>query len=369
MLKINTSYFYNEFQSDMNKLNKLLTEMANTITTDIPDDFEFVHQLYIAEENRINAIEQWQLLNRKVNDVMTKYENAEKQARGYMLDNESLLIDSDITAQEKQETMQNTLDEKRKLKLNAYLYALLSKSPKVLKELAQNITSNDIGIAKQIIDEDLSSRDKMLYGVFYNKINHWCKTDDVKNTGVAGMYKNKDNIYTVYAQGKNDLWADIPYSQKNYEKSACGATSVATIASNVDPDITPIDAGQKIYKNAGEEFGTNVMNGSVTSYENVKKTLDDYGIKYTEKYSYSDKEINEHLDKGKPILICTKDAAIGNGKVRSGHFVTLLGKNDEGQIFLGDPAEDGSNSGYYDQSKILPASHSWALFIDYDGLC
>ena len=77
------------------------------------------------------------------------------------------------------------------------------------------------------------------------------------------------------------------------------------------------------------------------------------------------KEINEHLDKGNPILICTKDAAIGNGKVRSGHFVTLLGKNDEGQIFLGDPAEDGSNSGYYDQSKILPAAHSWALFIDY----
>ena len=366
MLKINTGYFDNEFQNDMNKLNNLLTKMANKIATDIPDNFEFVNQLYRAEESRINAIEQWQLLNGKVIDVMTKYANAEMQARGYALSNDSLLVDSDATTKQEQKMFRNTLDEKKRLKLNAYLYALLSKSPSSLKKSAKNVTANDISIARQIMDEDLSARDKMLYGVFYNKINHWCKTDDVKNTGTAGMYKNNDNIYTVYAQGKNDLWADIPYSQKTYEKSACGATSVATIASNVDPDITPIDAGQKIYKNAGEEFGTRVTNGSVTSYENVKKTLDDYGIKYTEKYSYSDKEINEHLDKGNPILICTKDAAIGNGKVRSGHFVTLLGKNDEGQIFLGDPAEDGSNSGYYDQSKILPAAHSWALFIDYE---
>ena len=364
MLKINTGYFDNEFQNDMSKLNNLLTKMANIITTDIPDNFEFANQLYMAEESRINAVEQWQLLNGKVIDVMTKYANAEMQARGYVLSNDSSIMDSSKVSNRK--TFPNTLDEKKKLKLNAYLYALLSKSPSSLRKSAKNVTANDIRLAKQIMDEDLSDRDKMLYGVFYNKINHWCKTDDVKNTGTAGMYKNKENIYTVYAQGKNDLWADIPYSQKNYEKSACGATSVAIIASNVDPDITPIDAGQKIYKNAGEEFGTNVSNGSVTSYENVKKTLDDYGIKYTEKYSYSYKEINEHLDKGNPILICTKDAAIGNGKVRSGHFVTLLGKNDEGQIFLGDPAEDGSNSGYYDQSKILPAAHSWALFIDYD---
>ena len=354
MLKINTSYFNEQYESDMNKLNNLLQKMANKITTDIPDNFEFVNQLYRAEENRIDAIAQWQLLNSKVDTVMSKYNYAERYARGAIINSEGSLIDGSLSSRDKFNTTQNTLDEKKKMRLNAYLYALLGKSTSKLKKSStSDVTASDIKLAKQIMNEELSSKDKLLYGVFYNKENTWLKTPDVKNTGSAGMYKNGDKIYNVYAQGKNKLWADVPYSQKNYEKSACGATSVAIIASNSDPDITPIESGQQIYKNAGHDFGTVVNDGSVTSYEVIKETLDDYGIKYTEKYSYTNEEINKHLDKGQPIIICTKNTAIGNGKVRSGHFVTLLGKNEDGQIFLGDPAEDGSNSGYYNQNKIL----------------
>ena len=130
--------------------------------------------------------------------------------------------------------------------------------------------------------------------------------------------------------------------------------------------MDPIEIGQKIYKHADKEYGTNVYDGSVTSYQALKDTLDDYDIKYKESYSYTDKEISEHLEKGQPIIVCVKDNCIGDGEFRKGHFVTLLGKNEEGQIFLGDPADDGSNSGYYDPDKILPAAKDWALFIDYD---
>ena len=364
MLKINTDYFDNNFDDDMGSLKKLLTNMDGKFTSNIPEGFEFANQLHKAEEYRAKAIEQWASLLNSVNSTIYKLKDAERKNTAVAT---AVGLGAMAANTKKGKGWLNRAFSRNKKTMNAFLAYLLSKTDSKTTSSTKISSSNDDAkiLAQKIINQKLSTKDKELYGITGSK-SYWCQNDDVNNTGMAGMYKNKNNIYSVFSQGKNVLWADIPYSEKNYEKSACGATSVAIIASNVDPDVDPIEIGQKIYKHADKEYGTNVYDGSVTSYQALKDTLDDYDIKYKESYSYTDKEINEHLEKGQPIIVCVKDNCIGDGEFRKGHFVTLLGKNEEGQIFLGDPADDGSNSGYYDPDKILPAAKDWALFIDYD---
>lgn len=360
-MKINEKYFNGEFVDDMENLKKALMKMEGKFTRNIPEGFQFANQLHKAEECRVNAVDQWTMLKNNIESTMYKLKNAEASASAMVL---SAGASNAYAKKNKKESIFARAYNKKKKQLNSFISYVLSKKKASSKKVSKG--DDDIKtLATKIMNQELSAEEKKLYGISGSS-NYWCQDDDVKNSGISGMYKNKDNIYNVYTQGQNKLWADIPYSERNYEKSACGATSLAIIASNVDPDVTPIDVGQTIYKNADKEFGTNVYDGSVTSFQALKDTLDDYNISYKESYSYTDKEINEHLEKGQPIIVCVKDNCIGDGEFRKGHFVTLLGKNEEGQIFLGDPADDGSNSGYYDPDKILPAAKDWALFIDYD---
>ena len=360
-MKINKKYFDGKFNEDMENLKKLLMNMEGKFTRNVPEGFQFTNQLHKAEECRVNAIDQLMMLKNSVNSIIYKLSNAEASASAIVLSAGAGVANA---KKSKNGNIFSRAYSKKQKQLDTFISYILSKKSSSSKNVSKG--NDDIKtLADKIMNQELSTEEKKLYGISGSD-NYWCPDDDVKNSGMSGMYKNKDNIYNVYTQGKNNLWADIPYSERNYEKSACGATSLAIIASNVDPDVTPIDVGQTIYKNADKEFGTNVFDGSVTSFQALKDTLDDYNISYKESYSYTDKEILDHLDKGQPIVICVKDNSIGDGEFRKGHFVTLLGKTEEGQIFLGDPADDGSNSGFYDQDKILPAAKSWALFIDYD---
>lgn len=183
----------------------------------------------------------------------------------------------------------------------------------------------------------------------------------VRSTGIEGVYNSGTQTYNVYAQGYNDVWGGIPFSEGTYATSACGATSCAIIASAVDPNATPEDTGKAIYAGLGLTYGS--RNTAVTGHAGLSKALDKYGIKHEWRYNSTTQEVIEHLQSGNPVIVNVHNR-IGRNYY-SGHYVTLLGIDSSGQIFLGDPAGGGNNSDFFDQSQIFPLPEHGVCFVYY----
>ena len=182
--------------------------------------------------------------------------------------------------------------------------------------------------------------------------------------GIAGIYKLDNKTYKVYVQGYkgNAPWSNNSYSQGTYESSACGATSVAIIATGYGHEVTPPDVGAVIYKSIGKPNGSKTR--EVTTNDSLSKALNNYGITHRWSSSATQAQIIEHLKQGKPLIMHINNYTIGNNTY-DGHYITLLGINAHGQIFLGDSGRGGNNNGYYDTSKIFTANGPYDVcFID-----
>lgn len=189
--------------------------------------------------------------------------------------------------------------------------------------------------------------------------------EDPYNTGSMGVYKIGDREYNTYIQGYNSRWAGIPfsYANQNMEDAACGVTSVATIASSLDPDITPIETGKAAYEAVGATWGTNT--GGVTDTSSLTAALNKYGIKHEWKYGVSKDEVMSHLEQGLPVIVLVTNRVFGNPPKYAGHYLTLLGVNDDGEVFFGDSARGGKNTGYHSQDSFN-TDGLWICFITFD---
>ena len=191
----------------------------------------------------------------------------------------------------------------------------------------------------------------------------WTPNDDATRqaTGIEGYYVVNGRQYNVYAQGFNDVWGHTAYSMGTYSSSACGATSAAIIASGLNPEITPIETGHSAYSYAGSAFGSRTT--AVTECAALTRALSDAGLRGEWK-GCTKQDIINHLQSGQPVILLLHSQRAGNNTY-GGHYVTLLGMNGQGQIFLGDPAGGGSNTGYFDQSMFsLPADGVCFVYFD-----
>ena len=191
----------------------------------------------------------------------------------------------------------------------------------------------------------------------------WTPNDDAtrQETGIEGYYVINGRQYNVYCQGGNDVWGPMPYSMGTYGSSACGATSVAIICSGTDSSITPIETGKSAYEFTGCTYGSRTQ--AVTSCDALTHALQSAGLR-AEWKSASKEEVLEHLRSGQPVIVLLHGNRAGN-ITYGGHYVTLLGVNNQGEIFLGDPARSGANTGYFDESMFdIPAGG--VCFVYYD---
>ena len=71
-------------------------------------------------------------------------------------------------------------------------------------------------------------------------------------------------------------------------------------------------------------------------------------------------KVIEHLKTGNPVIINVHYSTIGHNYY-DGHYLTLLGIDASGKIFLGDPAGGGNNSDYYTEAEIF--SGNWQCYL------
>lgn len=175
------------------------------------------------------------------------------------------------------------------------------------------------------------------------------KSDQVRSTGIEGIYKFGNKQYNIYSQGYNDVWGEKTYWEGTYGTDACGISSTAIILSGLGVNITPEGVN-----------GDGIIQNGNTIPSQLKDELAKYGFSCSG-IDYSKSKIIEHLKSGNPIFVHVSGSKIGNNNY-GGHYVTLLGINEQGQIFLGDPAGGGNNSGYFDQNNIL-SGVNWCIYV------
>ena len=90
----------------------------------------------------------------------------------------------------------------------------------------------------------------------------------------------------------------------------------------------------------------------------VEQHLKEYGAQYKRLSNMS--QIVEELKKGNPVIYHVNDGRVGN-RTYDGHYCTLLGINENGEIFLGDPGST-HNCGYFAQSKFTGLTSAYSVW-------
>lgn len=167
-------------------------------------------------------------------------------------------------------------------------------------------------------------------------------------TGIQGIYTAGNKSYKVYAQGCGP-YQGVPYWDGTIATDGCGITSAAIILTGYGNDVDPEDV-----KNDNICPDGNIVSRFVTQFAK-------YGIESHEEI-VSNEKIIANLKAGRPVLINVQEGTIGNNYY-GGHWLALLGINEQGQIFLADPGST-FNSAYFDQSRILNGSIKNIVYID-----
>ena len=186
-------------------------------------------------------------------------------------------------------------------------------------------------------------------GIGGNYAQGWTKLEDCgswgssSGTGIQGVFTAGDKTFKVYCQGAGP-WQGTPLNEPsgNIKGAGCGITSISIVLTGLGIDITP-----DVFKNqhsAGDGY--------------VEQHLKEYGVQYKRLSSMS--EIVEELKKGNPIIYHVRGGRVGD-KTYAGHYCTLLGINENGELFLGDPGST-HNCGYFPQSKFSGLTSAYAVW-------
>lgn len=149
-----------------------------------------------------------------------------------------------------------------------------------------------------------------------------------------------ETIITVngitYKNFKQGDFPNIPYSEGSIATSGCGATSTAIVLSGYGYDISVPDVANWI-----------TANSVPTSWEANQKALEHYGgitsqVIYGSSTNESTKNYVEQIRKafseGKPVIANVKPSAEGNNLYTSfGHYIVLLGEDQDGTVLVSDP--------------------------------
>ena len=173
--------------------------------------------------------------------------------------------------------------------------------------------------------------------------------DNTDQDGVVMIYTANNKSYKVYGQGRG-YYKSMSYWGSTIRGAGCGITSTAIILTGYGVDADPITVRDD-----------GLCPSGVASY--YVKEFAKYGISSHVQSSNIKNTILENLQAGRPCILLIRGTTVGKHYWSGGHYVTVLGMNAQGQIFLGDSG-DSSNSGYYDQSNILNANIETIVALD-----
>lgn len=184
--------------------------------------------------------------------------------------------------------------------------------------------------------------------------------DDYSGVGQKKSY-NKDGYFTTftteeknqktyieYKQNGSSSWSNNWYWGGSMSENGCGITVMSIILSGYNKDYTPEMLREKYFP--------------VMDYEQFSTELSsNFGIKtsgfYYDSVHLSNKNINEHLNSNRPMIICVWNKPTENRWTTSSHYMALLATDNNGLVYVSNPnggENDSKSSGWYDIDEITP---------------
>lgn len=211
-----------------------------------------------------------------------------------------------------------------------------------------------------------------LYNKYNNKINRFLqnifissdykiiKQDTNPNYSGIGQEKisNKDGYFTTfttdtnikyleYKQNGDSSWSKNSYWGGTMEENGCGITSLSIILSGYNKNYTPENLRNKYYPKL--------------NYDKLSEELKSFGIEnsdfYYDRINRSEKNIKQHLETGRPIIICVWDENSKNRWTTKSHYMVLLATDGENMVYISNPnglKNDSKSSGWYEFSEVVP---------------
>ncbi len=167
------------------------------------------------------------------------------------------------------------------------------------------------------------------------------KLDNNENYSGIGQQKisGKDGYFTTftdisgktykeYKQNGSSSWSNKKYWDGNMSETGCGITAISIILSGYDMDYTPEDLRKKYFP---------VLDGSNISNELSKTFKLSNTDFFYDQVSLSKKNITEHLNKNKPVLICVWNKPKANRWTTASHYMVLLAYDNNNMVYLSNP--------------------------------
>ncbi len=189
------------------------------------------------------------------------------------------------------------------------------------------------------------------------------KLDDNPNYAGIGQERidNKDGYFTTfttisdhqktyieYKQNGSSSWCNMPYWENTMESDGCGITALSIILSGYKKNYSPEDLRKRYYP--------------FLNYDNLSNELSNvYGIKnsdfYYDSVHLSEKNIVNHLNSNRPVLICVWNNPSENRWTTSSHYMVLLAADNMGKVYVSNPNgldNSSKSSGWYDTKEVFP---------------
>ncbi len=214
------------------------------------------------------------------------------------------------------------------------MFNLYNKYSKKINRFLQNIfISSDYKIIKQDTNPNY-------LGIGQEKISD--------KDGYFTTFTTNTNIkYLEYKQNGNSSWSKNSYWGGTMEENGCGITSLSIILSGYNKNYTPEDLRNKYYPKL--------------NYDRLSHELENFGIEnsdfYYDSINRSEKNIKQHLETGRPIIICVWDENSKNRWTTKSHYMVLLATDGENMVYISNPnglKNDSKSSGWYKFSDVVP---------------
>ena len=172
-----------------------------------------------------------------------------------------------------------------------------------------------------------TNRQSSSYNSTIGRITNYEESGDGWLSVTEVRYPNgKVRKYRNYQQGIPSFCSywDKPYWDGNCASDACGPSSIAIVLSGYGYDVNPGDVVDIMH----EEFGTD----SSDTFENLREPLNYVsGIEAEDYYTYGSSEdiaiIRESFNNARPVIVNAP-----------GHYIVLLGEDENGKLLVSDSA-------------------------------
>lgn len=167
--------------------------------------------------------------------------------------------------------------------------------------------------------------------------------------GVKGTFSYGGKLFKLYAQG---AFRDVKFAGGTISANGCGVTSASIILSAYDSSVTPVTMAREV---------------NSKYIDKLVQAFTRRGLKVEQhnriSYSQTDKaRIINHLRSGGQVFVLLNPGSSVYNIYSGGHYITFLGVNSNGEVFMGDPGTYNSpNDGWINLDRVGGRIRSYVL--------